>query len=100
LWLCIDTSTASEDVTQPEHARQSVSDICAAVLASGGVVASPSIPTASSEEVGAEGRVSTGLMQVTDGAMKSFNVSAERMADIVVVVEEGDGGGKFGFDMW
>ena len=34
-------------------------------------------------EVGFTGRVSTGLMHATPGEMKSFSVSALRMADIV-----------------
>jgi len=80
---CIDTNTASEDVTQPLQARQSVREICAVVFASLGEGLSDSTETASSLLGGGGGSVSTGLMQATEGAIKSFRVSAERIADIV-----------------
>ena len=93
LWLCRLTSTASAVVTQPEHARQSVRDICAGSAPAAAVVVEdgcwPSRMTSNSrdseveEGCGCVGSVSTGLMQATPGEMKSLRSSAERMADIV-----------------
>lgn len=93
VWDCRDTRTASAEVTQPEQARQSVRLIWAgAVVVLAAVVGfEGSLIWTSFEEDGigsAEdvGSVSTGFMQATLGDMKSFRVSVESIADIVVVV--------------
>lgn len=79
----METRTASADVTQPEHARQSVRDISA-----GGAVVdfeselkliSCSLLSPEGPE-GLVGRVSTGLIHATEGVMKSDKSSAESIA--------------------
>lgn len=78
---CSWTRTASAEVTQPEHARQSVREICADCLLV--AVAESSVVTSYAEEGGGAGRDSTGLMQATPGEMKSFRSEALRMALMV-----------------
>lgn len=78
---CRETSTASADVTHPEHAKQSVNDIeagagfCACTLSS--------VVTSYGFDSSAFGKVSTGLMHATPGDMKSLRSSAERIAELI-----------------
>ena len=97
MWDCIETRTASADVTQPEQARQSVREIWAGGRSEGG--RSVLKPTSHSfynllgcvEDQGRRsltcpedglvaGKVSTGFMHATPGDMKSFKSSYDKIA--------------------
>jgi len=71
-------STASAEVTQPEQARQSVKEISAGAEFDAWTLSS--VVTSYGLEDSCVGSVSTDLMHATPGEMKSFRVSAERIA--------------------
>ena len=70
--------TASAEVTQPEHARQSVKEIEAGAGFAAWTLSS--VVTSYGFESSCFGRVSIGLMQATLGDMKSLRSSADRIA--------------------
>ena len=75
---CSEMSTASAEVTQPEQARQSVKEIPAGAEFEAWTLSS--VVTSYGLEDSCVGSVSTDLMHATPGEMKSFRVSAERIA--------------------
>jgi hypothetical protein len=75
---CSEMSTASAEVTQPEQARQSVKEIPAGAEFEAWTLSS--VVTSYGLEDSCAGSVSAGLMHATPGEMKSFRVSAERIA--------------------
>lgn len=109
---CSDTKTASADVTQPEQARQSVSDISAGAWFSGCTLSSVVTSYGSCRIINQQayrkiaekkhtsdfcgsfgGRVSTGFMHATPGEMKSLRSSDDRIALIAQMpqpLDEGD----------
>ena len=78
---CSEMSTASAEVTQPEQARQSVKEIPAGAEFEAWTLSS--VVTSYGLEDSCVGSVSTDLMHATPGEMKSFRVSAERIALIL-----------------